>query len=203
VGDRASRVLIVRASLACLLAGAVGLGCALLAPDAGADPLRRLEVKQPFEEDAGRDAGSFVLTSTPPDPRAMVEKEQWVFDLKYRQGEIFLQGVTRTELPGPQRTPRAMGRFALELFEGPTLIERVRFDFPMLADAQDGGWNMPPSMTGKLTTRIGVMFPATKRGTRLELKDRANGSRWGLPWPPREEIRSDAGPSLDAQSSGG
>ena len=39
---------------------------------------------------------------------------------------------TRSSSPRPRETPRAMGRFALELFEGPALIERVRFDFPLL-----------------------------------------------------------------------
>ena len=68
-----------------------------------------------------------------------------------------------------------MGRFAIELFEGPTLIERVRFDFPMLGPPEplDAGYMAPPSLQKNLTTRIGVMFPAVNRGTRLELWDRA------------------------------
>ena len=37
-----------------------------------------------------------------------------------------------------------MGRFALELYEGPTLIERVRFDFPMLGGPEaDAGYFAP------------------------------------------------------------
>jgi hypothetical protein len=73
-----------------------------------------------------------------------------------------------------------MGRFALELFEGPTLIERVRFDFPLLGVPDEEGG---VSLTRKLRTRIGALFPATKRGTRLELWDRASNRRWSLPWP--------------------
>jgi hypothetical protein len=171
-------------------------------PAADADPMKKLELKIPGASDGGRSSG-VVITSTPPDPRPMAEKGQWVFDLKFRQGDIFFLGVTRTELAAPQKTPRVMGRFALELFEGPTLIERVRFDFPGLADAQDAGWGAPPSFATHLTSRIGVTFPATKRGTRLELWDRATGSRWGLPWPPPEAIRSDAGAQQDAQDDGG
>lgn len=81
-----------------------------------------------------------------------------------------------------------MGRFALELFEGPTLIERVRFDFPMLGvpDGPDAGMRTAPRFEPKLRTRIGVLFPATKRGTRLELWDRARDVRMPLPWPPKE-----------------
>jgi hypothetical protein len=81
-----------------------------------------------------------------------------------------------------------MGRFALELFEGPTMIERVRFDFPMLGapEMTDAAVKLEP----KLRTRIGVLFPATKRGTRLELWDRARNQRFQLPWPPQQ---ADAG----------
>jgi hypothetical protein len=124
----------------------------------------------------------------PPDPTPMLERRQWIFDLRYERGEIYLLGVHRVELPAPQQTPRAMGRFALELFEGPTLIERVRFDFPLLGDAapHDAGFSTPPSFGAKLTTRIGVMFPATSRGTKLELWDRATDRRWALPWPPTD-----------------
>ena len=89
-----------------------------------------------------------------------------------------------------------MGRFAIELFEGPTLIERVRFDFPMLGAPEDldGGYMAPPTFERKLTSRIGVMFPEVKRGTRLELWDRATDRRWPLPWPPEETaVSSDAG----------
>ncbi len=121
-----------------------------------------------------------LITKTPPDPPALVERTQWVFDLRWDRGDVWLLGVHPLELPAPQATPRVMGRFALELFEGPTLIERARFDFPLLgAPEPDGG----PSLTAKLRTRIGVMFPATARGTKLDLVDRASGHRWALPWP--------------------
>jgi hypothetical protein len=90
-----------------------------------------------------------------------------------------------------------MGRFALELFEGPTLIERVRFDFPMLGvpEAPDAGFlRTPPRLEPKLRTRIGVLMPATKRGTKLELWDRARDVRVTLPWPPTEgPVVADAG----------
>lgn len=94
----------------------------------------------------------------------------------------------------PRVTPRVFGRFALELFEGPTLMERVRFDFPMLggnADLEDagaGGVRPPVRMTARLRTRIGVLFPATSRGTRLELWDRATDERYVLPWPPKAGV---------------
>jgi hypothetical protein len=138
-----------------------------------------------------RDAGT--ISRIPPDPTPLVSRKQWVFDLRWSKGDPYLLGVNALDVGVPQETPRAMGRFAIELFEGPALIERVRFDFPMLGPPEpaDAGWNAPPSLQKNLTTRIGVMFPAVNRGTRLELWDRATDRRWPLPWPPGE---GDGGP---------
>jgi hypothetical protein len=129
---------------------------------------------------------NLVITSTPADPTPLVERSQWVFDLRWDRGDVWLVGVSPLELPAPRETPRAMGRFALELFEGPALVERVRFDFPLLGppDAVDGGMKAGPSFSAKLRTRIGVVFPRTSHGNRLELLDRATNRRWSLPWPP-------------------
>jgi hypothetical protein len=121
----------------------------------------------------------------PPDPPAMIEKARWVFDLRWDTGEPFLVGVNRLDLAAPEATPRAMGRFAVELFEGPTLVERVRFDFPGMGAPEPEGkpGKKPITFEKKMKSRIGVLFPATRRGTRLELWDRATDKRWALPWP--------------------
>lgn len=142
-----------------------------------------------------REAGA-TISRTPPDPPAMSERQQWVFDLRWDRGDIYLLEVHKVDMAGPHLTPRVMGRFALELFEGPTVIERVRFDFPMLGapEAPDAGMKTPPRFGPKLRTRIGVLFPATKRGTKLELWDRARDVRMALPWPPTEgPVSADAG----------
>jgi len=133
-----------------------------------------------------------------PDPPPLSERRQWIFDLRYDHGDIYLLGMHQVDLGAPQATPRAMGRFALELYEGPTLIERARFDFPMLVtggiDAGDGGRDRNQvNFDAKLVSRIGVTFPSTARGTRLELWDRGTDQRWTLPWPPTD-TRKDAAP---------
>jgi hypothetical protein len=48
-------------------------------------------------------------------------------------------------------------------------------------------------LSRKLTTRIGVTFPATSRGTHLDLWDRATDTRWSVPWPPATLPRTDDG----------
>lgn len=157
---------------------------------------------------AGRDAGAAYdagdarppssQAKIPPDPPAISERFQWVFDLRWQKGEVYLVQVHKSDMGRPHATPRMMGRFAIELYEGPTLIERVRFDFPMLGspEAPDAGWRTPPRFEPGLTTRIGVFFPASSRGTKLELWDRATDRRWPLPWPPKEGTYSDDKPGV-------
>lgn len=154
-------------------------GVALLASDATAQA----------PADAGADAAKPApAPRIPPDPPPMNERMQWVFHLRWQKNEVYLISIHKTDMADSHPTPRVMGRFALELFEGPTLIERVRFDFPMLGmeEISDAGYKTPIRFLPGLNTRIGVYFPATKRGTRLELWDRATNRRWPLPWPPVE-----------------
>jgi hypothetical protein len=165
------------------------LACAALVPAGDAEAAAA-------QDAATRDAASSDASPLriQPDPPALRERAQWIFDLRWEKGDVYLLGVHAMELPAPQETPRAMGRFALELYEGPTLVERVRFDFPLLGDEpRDGGVRAVPWFGGKLTTRIGVMFPATKRGTKLQLWDRARDRRFDLPWPPTDTRQLDAG----------
>jgi hypothetical protein len=186
-----------RLILACAAGAAVAAASGLAAVPSSADDARRtIDVSRVLDASAPLPATpDIVITKTPPDPPALVERSQWVFDLRWDRGDVWLVGVHPLELPAPQATPRVMGRFALELFEGPTLIERARFDFPLLGALEaDGG----PSLTNKLRTRIGVMFPATGRGTRLDLVDRATGRRWALPWP----IGLGPGPQTDKPGMG-
>lgn len=119
------------------------------------------------------------------DPPPLTEKTQWIFDLRWDRGDVYLVAVHKMDMPNPVTTPRVEGRFTLDLTEKGKLVERVRFDFPGLAvPDQDGGVRM----NARLRTRIGVFFPATSRGDKLELVDRTSGQRWSLPWPPEAPV---------------
>ncbi len=173
---------------------AVGLVIAVSNGEASAQNVREPVPLDGGVRDAARDAS--IVSRTPPDPPALSEREQWVFDLRWDRGDVYLLEVHKIDMGTPHVTPRVMGRFALELFEGPTVIERVRFDFPMLGapEGSDAGIRTTPRFEPKLKTRIGVLFPATKRGTRLELWDRARDVRMPMPWPPKEgPVAPDAG----------
>lgn len=153
-------------------------------PDAGATS----------SEIAGIPDAGFRYTRTPADPDPPLKSaKQWIFDLRYQQGDVFLVNTRTLDLGVPSETPRVMGRFALELFDHAVLVERVRFDFPFLGApaARSGG---PIALDQHVTSTIGVVFPQTPRGTRLELVDRSTDERWQLPWPAKEQISSgDAG----------
>jgi hypothetical protein len=186
------------------VAAALFVGLAISATsDAAADPNDPRDAgafrdaAAQIRDAGGSESGGSVISRTPPDPPPMNERMQWVFDLRWDRGEVYLLEVHKVDMGGPHVTPRVMGRFALELFEGPTLIERVRFDFPMLGvpEPVDAGLRTQPRFEPKLKTRIGVLFPATSRGTKLELWDRARDVRVALPWPPHEGT---AGPVPDS-----
>jgi hypothetical protein len=176
------------------LTAALGLaaGSAVAAPVTGADA-EAAAVASSALADAAAQAASRAAR-IPPDPSPLTERMQWVFDLRWDKGELYLVQVESRDMGEPRVTPRVFGRFALELFEGKALMERVRFDFPMLggnADLEDAGVGAvrpPVRMSARLRTRIGVLFPATSRGTRLELWDRATDERYALPWPPKAGI---------------
>jgi hypothetical protein len=179
------------ASVACVLEALAG------------EPRRTIDVSRALDAATlPSPAPDFAVSSTSPDPSPLVSRAQWVFDLRWNRGDVWLLGVHDLLLPAQDATPRVLGRFAMELFEGPTLIERVRFDFPLLGAPEP---DASSSLTKKLATRTGVIFPATNRGTRLELLDRATNRRWTLPWPlPSAVAGSDAGgigASADAEQS--
>lgn len=182
--------------------------CFVVALAAADEPERTIDMSRAF--DSGTRRESAELSPIAPDPPPLSEGHQWLLDLRWDRGDVWLLGSRRADARAPRETPRTMGRFALELYEGPALIERLRFDFPLLGGPEvgDAGGDYAPFPSQKLRTRVGVLFPATARGTRLELWDRGTGTRWSLPWPPLE-VRSankagqDAGaakPSKDASA---
>jgi hypothetical protein len=196
VAVRGARGAGLRFALA-LGAALASLAAVAVLPAMAADRRHTIDASRALDAGALPGVTEIVVTSIPADPTPLVERSQWVFDLRWDRGDVWLLAVSPLELAAPQATPRAMGRFALELFEGPALIERVRFDFPLLGppEAADSGRGTPPSFAPKLRTRVGVVFPATARGTRLELWDRGTNRRWSLPWPPTAgAVAADASP---------
>lgn len=166
---------------AVLLIGSGSLALASDAlPDAGA----------PDAAPDGPPPGGFA-----PDPPPLTTKHQYELKLLYKEGELRLTSARPIELPKPVATARNMGRFAIELYVGSELVERVRFDFPLLGADEFPGQKRPreapPSFERKLTTRARVLVPKSERATKARLIDRATGKVVELPWPLEQ---ADAGP---------
>jgi hypothetical protein len=149
--------------------------------------------------DAGRpapEASAPARTGTLPDPPPLRASEHYVYLLVHDRGQVSVQSVQRWHSPTPLPTARSMGRYAVELWIGRELVDRVRFDFPMLAaePAPRPGTRRPlhepPSLgAGAVVTRR-VVVPASQRATRAVLVDRATGVTQPLPWPPPVQTRA-------------
>lgn len=140
-------------------------------------------------EDAGAEAAAEVPSETAPDPEPLSLKDQWEFTLHYVNGEVTVERVRKLIFPKPVVTERRMGRFAIELWIGRELVERVRFDFPMLAAEEPPSGKRkplhePPSLSAGADVTLAVRVPASSRATRAVLIDRATGVLRSLPWPP-------------------
>jgi hypothetical protein len=71
------------------------------------------------------------------------------------------------------------------------LIERVRFDFPLLAldappadPAQRRGIRELPRFAPGARSSVNLLVPDSQRATRARLLDRATGELVEIPWPP-------------------
>jgi hypothetical protein len=103
---------------------------------------------------------------------------------------VRVAGVEKVVLPRPVATARRVGRFAVELWIGRELVDRVRFDFPLLAGegAPPEGARRPlhpaPSMGG-VESHERVRVPDSDRATYAVLVDRLAGTSQPLEWPPK------------------
>ncbi|MEZ4222443.1 MAG: hypothetical protein R3B13_16005 [Polyangiaceae bacterium] len=143
------------------------------------------------------DASTRKLTvATPPqgmpDPEALKERVQWEYVVEYDHGKVRVVSVTRREYKRPVPTSRTMGRFALELWIGHELLERVRFDFPLLGAEEPKGprhpLKEPPTFAAGATVQRTILVPNSARATKAFILDRATGERVDLPWPPNAPL---------------
>ena len=150
---------------------------------------------QPSASSSAVAPASPPLSGSAPDPEPLLMAEQWQYQMLFQNGSASVESVSKLTLPRPLPTPRRMGRFALELWIGHELIERVRFDFPLIAaEEKPGATRRPlhdaPSLSPHAIARIRVSVPASPRATRLVLVDRATEAARELPWPPDRESSS-------------
>jgi hypothetical protein len=135
-------------------------------------------------------------TGTPPDPPPLRASNHYVYLVVHDRGQVSVQSVGRWRSRTPLPTARSMGRYAIELWIGRELVDRVRFDFPMLAaePAPQPGprrpLHEPPSLSAGAVVTRRVVVPASQRATRAVLVDRATGVVHPLPWPPQVQTKA-------------
>ena len=142
-----------------------------------------------------------------PDPPVTSTKRKWVYDVVYRDGAFSVGPPVLVERDRPFPTPRILGRFAVELYIGRQLLERVRFDLPLLNDVEPGEPLLPPNQrpfpdfSAKARVHRRVEVPDIDRATYAVLVDRATGQRRPLFWPPVDELGRQAAGSASVIAS--
>jgi hypothetical protein len=169
-------------------------------------------------KDAGRTTPTWSDTSArrptgyAPDPTPIRSSNQWLLTFRYRRGKVDMVSARPVRLRRAVSTPRRIGRYAVELLSGPTVIERLRFDFPLIGAEELAGkarpYNAPPTFATKATVTHRVMMPDTSRASRARLVDRATGQSFMIPWPPNRPVAAkgkgppDAGKDASADARG-
>ena len=143
-----------------------------------------------------------------PDPTPLLTPEYWRLQFEHRAGVVRLLSGERFRFAEPVATPRQIGRYALELWIGRELIDRVRFDFPLLAgEAPQSGPIRPLHDPVKFAPGAevvrSVLLPHSERATRLVLIDRATRETQPLPWPPDMPAESSSAPAASPAPDAG
>ncbi|WP_437504484.1 hypothetical protein [Sorangium sp. So ce1099] len=135
-----------------------------------------------------------------PDPAVQPSEKQWVFEVQYAKGRGSVARARPVKLDKAAATARVMGRFAIELYVGRELLDRVRFDVPLTGDAPERSSNIllrRPTFDEGVTSRLRVQMADNPRASWAKLVDRKTGVEERFLWPPEPDGRL---VSLDAQS---
>jgi hypothetical protein len=124
-----------------------------------------------------------------PDPQPLSERRRWRYSVRYDRGTIRVESPTFECLARPRASARRIGRYAFELWVGAELIERVRFDFPLLgAEEPSNGPRKPlrevPSFARGAQVSVVLDVPQSDRANRARILDRATGDAVEVAWPP-------------------
>ena len=145
-------------------------------------------------------AGSFLALAEPsrsgyaPDPAPRASLKQWVFEVSHSGTRLSIDRVRAVSVDRPMATPRMMGRFALELYVGKELLDRVRFNVPLLGEGPAEGPDKPKNpfrrpRFDRVTAKLRVQMADNERATYAVLVDRATGEEQRFDWPPGPDGR--------------
>jgi hypothetical protein len=127
-----------------------------------------------------------------PDPPAKASTKHWVFDVTVRRGRLFLTKARSISYAKPVETARVHGRFAVEFSVGNELLDRIRFDVPMMGlgpNEKSKRHPFPRPGLDDVTTQVQVKIADNARTVSVRLVDRATGSLERYQWPPEPDGR--------------
>jgi hypothetical protein len=128
----------------------------------------------------------------PPDPPPQASRVNWVFELRALGGKVTVDRVKAVTFEKPAETPRVVGRFALELYIGRELLDRVRFNVPLMGgEGTEGNRNrLPkPRFDQGVTAHLTARMADNPRAAYLLVVDRQTGDTQKLSWPPERDGR--------------
>jgi len=124
-----------------------------------------------------------------PDPPALRSLDHFRIELSYNHGTIQITKVEALRFSEPREGKRRTGRFALELWSKDTLLDRLRFDFPLLAAEQPAQDDQRPlrreALFGpgaEVSTKLDAA--SVPEITRAKIVDRATQQVTEVAWPP-------------------
>jgi hypothetical protein len=127
-----------------------------------------------------------------PDPPAHASRINWIFDITTRDGKVNVEKVRSVTYAHPAETPRVVGRYALELYIGRELLDRVRFNAPLMGGEAPirNRNNFPkPRFDQNVVARLEARMADNDRAAYLLLVDRETGAVQKLRWPPEPDGR--------------
>ncbi len=123
----------------------------------------------------------------PPDPAPISSRDQWEYLFAFEKGEVEVLSDRAVRLAHPEPTVRRVGRFAVEFRVGSQLLERVRFDFPLLGATEVEG---DQAIENGLSAQKRVRVPFVERATSVRVLDRKTRKVFELAWPPAQSAVS-------------
>lgn len=142
-----------------------------------------------------------------PDPQPIASTKQWVFEIRAKDSVPSIVKVSEITVDKPTATARVMGRFAIELYVGTELLDRIRFDVPLAGDGPREEDKQPGKKRPewKVNTKLFARMADHPRATLCRLVDRATGDIRVFLWPPDKDgkltERGAAAPAGSASAS--
>ena len=134
-------------------------------------------------------------TQSPPAASAYADLE-----LRWSAGVLTLEHLTLGRFPAPVPLRRYVGRFEAEVRGHGAVLETLRFDLPLLGEADAGvEEKLAEAMRAKLTTMGSVRVPLPEGAETIRIRDRR--ARSGAPPALEVPLSGPARPSEPAEAS--